>query len=429
MSANPDRLRILFGRPGLQRLVKRLCERREVGRPLTGTLTLEAALPDERRAIDQLLRRATTTGASLGIPLDKLLRQLRTAHIADSWPEIVDVLCGPPDPHRALTAAKLKSWEELWNRARTMPSSDLPMVLEWLEQLRRDGLLKRLSCDEPKVADVWLSQAIDLFRLLPLDGEPLARLAARLVGNSHGLDPGSPLATIALRGLALINNCSMPRSAAERRELWFKAGIVCDELSAPVLTFNLLLGDAYPLTELLGLASAAVVPLHLSTRLLLASEWRSVVTPPRVYVCENPSLVAFAVRHLGASSAPLICLDGEPKTAGWLLLQRLSNAGTELWYHGDFDWEGIAIAGRIINRVNARPWRYTADDYIAASGIEPLEGSPLPTPWCPNLAAALIERQIVIHEEAVAELLLKDLRTPTGPNQTLDSQPEQYPST
>jgi len=429
MLANPDRLRVLFHRPELQRLLKRLCERRELGRPLTGTLTLETALSDERRAIDQLLRRATTTGTSLGIPLDKLLRQLRTADIADSWPEILDILCGPPDPHRALTAAKLKSWEELWNRVRTMRSSELPKVLEWLEQLRRDGLLKRLSCDEPKVADAWISQAINLFRQLPLDDEPLARLAARLAGNSHSLDPGSPLATIALRGLALIYGCSTPKSAAERRELWFKAGIVCDELSAPVLTFNLLLRGAYPLAELLGLASAAVVPLHLSTRLLQASEWQSVVAPPRVYVCENPSLVAFVVRHLGASSAPLICLDGEPKTAGWLLLQHLRNAGAELWYHGDFDWKGIAIAGRIINRVNARPWRYTADDYLAASGTEPLEGSPVPTPWCPNLAAALSERQIVIHEEAVAEVLLKDLQTPTGISQTLDSQPEQRPRT
>jgi uncharacterized protein (TIGR02679 family) len=415
LSANHDRLRVLFSRPELQRLVKRLCERRELGRPLTGTVTLDAALPDERRAIDQLLRRATTTGASLGIPLDKLLRQLRTAQIADSWSEILDVLCGPPDPHRALAAAKVKSWAEIWNRVRTMSSSEIPMVLEWLEQLRRDGLLKRLSCDQPKVADVWINQAIDLFRQVPLDDEPLARLAARLVGNSHGLDPGSPLATIALRGLALIYGCSIPKSAAERRELWFRAGIVCDELSAPVLTFNLLLRGKCPLAELLGLASAAVVPLHLSTRLLQVAEWRSVLTPPRVYVCENPSIVAFVVRHLGASSAPLICLDGEPKTAGWLLLQHLRSAGTELWYHGDFDWEGIAIAGRIINRVDARPWRYTADDYLAASGTEPLEGSPVPTPWCPKLAAALSERQVVIHEEAVAELLLNDLQIPTAP--------------
>ena len=47
----------------------------------------------------------------------------------------------------------------------------------------------------------------------------------------------------------------------------------------------------------------------------------------------------------------------------------------------------------------------------------------------PNLAAALSERQVVIHEEAVAEVLLKDLQTSTGTSQTLDPLPEQCPST
>jgi uncharacterized protein (TIGR02679 family) len=421
MSANPERLRALFSRPELQRLVKRLNERRELGRSLTGTITLESALPEERRAVDQLLRRVTTKGASLGIPLDTLLGELRKAQLADSWAEVLDALCGPPDPRRAASAAKSKAWGEVWDRALAMSSNASPMVLVWLEGLRRDGLLKRLSGDEAQSAAVWIRQAIDLFRQLPLDGEPLAAIAARLTGNSHGLDSDTPLATIILRGIALLYGCSMPTCAAERRGLWSKGGIICDELSAPVLTFNLLLRGARPLTELLTVGCAAAVPLHLSTRLLQATDWNSVVAPTRVYVCENPSLVAVALRHLGALSSPLICLDGEPKTAGWFLLEKLRNAGTELWYHGDFDWKGVAIAGRIINRVGAKPWRYSANDYLAAKGFEPLEGSPVPTPWCPNLATALDERQIVIHEEAVAESLMTDLRLPANEQQEGDS--------
>ncbi len=410
MSANPERLRSLFGRPELRRLVKRLCERRELGRPLTGKLTLEAALPEERRAVDQLLRRVTTTGASLSIPLDALLGELRRAQIAGSWAEVLDIVCGPPDPHRAAGAAKSKAWEEVWSDALALASKTSPIVSVWLDQLRRGGLLKRLSSDEPTNAAIWIRQAIDLFRQLPFDGEPLASLAARLTGNSHGLDSDYPLATIVLRGIALLYGCSIPACAPERRELWSKAGITCDELSAPLLTFNLLIEGAYPLTELLTVACAAVVPLQLSTRLLQTTDWRSIDAPPRVYLCENPTLVAVALRNLGILSAPLICLDGEPKTAGWFLLEKLRSAGTELWYHGDFDWKGVAIAGRIINRVGAKPWRYAADDYLAATGVEPLEGSPVPTPWSPNLATALDERRVVIHEEAVAEILMEDLR-------------------
>jgi len=146
------------------------------------------------------------------------------------------------------------------------------------------------------------------------------------------------------------------------------------------------------------------------TRLLLATDWKSVVVPPRVFVCENPSVVASASHQLRVDSAPLICLDGEPKTAGWLLLDRLRGAGSEILYHGDFDWKGLAIARRVFTRVGAHPWRYSVRDYLDAEGVEPLQGSPEPTPWCPELASTLIERQIVIHEEAVILRLLEDLR-------------------
>ena len=412
MSGKSERLRSLFKKPELQRLMDRLRERRVLGRPLTGVLTLQDASSDERRAIDQLLRRPTSSGFSLGIPLDDLLQQLRRAKLADSWSEVLDIVCGPPDPDRALAAAKLEAWEEMWSRAQAFPSKDSSKSQEWLERLRRDGALKRLSRDEPTRAEEWLKQASDILSLIPFDGEILAGLAVRVTGNSHALDSGAPLSSIVLRGIALAYGCSMPTSATERRELWSKAGIICDELSAPVLTFNLTVGRAGSLTELLSLASEAVVPLHLTTKLLRSVDWSGASAPVRAYVCENPSLVALAVRHLGGSSAPLICVDGEPKTAGWLLLQHLRDAGTELWYHGDFDWKGVAIASRIIDRVGATPWRYTAEDYLAASGGDFLEGCPAGTPWCPRLAVALRERQVMIHEESLAQLLLQDLQVP-----------------
>ena len=415
MSANIERLRSLFARPELQRLVNRLRERRELGRAFSGTITLPNALADERRAVDQLLRRTTTSGLNLGIPLDSLLQQLRRAQLADSWSEFLDVVCGPPDPDRAIAAEKSRSWESLWSRAASLPSNNRAKSqewLEWLERLRRTGLLKRLSCDNPSQAEEWLIQAGAVLSQLPLDNELLASLAARLMGNSHALDLGSPLATIVLRGIAVFLGCSMPTCGAERRGLWSKAGVICDELSAPVLVFNLPIGKVPPVTRLLAVAAEAIMPLHLTTKLLQGADWKSAVVPPRVYVCENPSLIALATQQVGASSAPLVCVDGEPKTAGWLLLEHLRDAGAKLWYHGDFDWKGVAIAGRIIERVGATPWRYGAEDYLASPGGDFLEGSPVATPWCPRLSEALCQRQVLIHEEAIAHVLLEDLRAP-----------------
>ncbi len=300
MPPTPERLRVLFGRPEFRRLIERLNERRELGRPLTGTLTLDAPTPEERRAIDQILRRTTTTGSSLSVSLETLLTQLQTAGLAESWDDVLETVCGQRDPDRIRAAAKAQAWEQLWERVKPAVAISPPLTI-WLDQFRRDGVLKRLSESDAVIADHWLQQAVPLLQQLPFDDEPIASVAARFTGNSHALDPNSPLATIVLRGISLMHQCTMPANAAERRELWARAGIVCDELSAPVLTFNLLLPGASPLADLLAVANAATMPLHVTTRLLLVTDWKAFVSPRRVYVCENPSIVAIAARQLGGS--------------------------------------------------------------------------------------------------------------------------------
>ncbi len=63
-------------------------------------------------------------------------------------------------------------------------------------------------------------------------------------------------------------------------------------------------------------------------------------------------------------------------------------AGGELWYHGDFDWPGVAIAADVMDRHGARAWRMGAGDYLAAATADDpsvaLSGVPVPTPWEPG---------------------------------------------
>jgi uncharacterized protein (TIGR02679 family) len=408
MPPERERLQALFGRPELGRLLQRLNERRGLGRPVSGALTLDAPTSEERRAIDQLLRRPTSSGASLTVSPEALLIQLRAAGLAESWDEVLDTLCGRPDQSRQVAAAQAEAWDFLWSRMKAAVESSLHV---WLEQLRRDGLLKRLSEGNVILAERWLDNAILVLQQMPFDDEPIASVAARLAGNGHALDRDSPVATLVLRGICVLHQCAMPISAAQRRDVWSKAGIACDELSAPVLTLNLLLGNAPPLTNFLAAAHSARMPIHLTTRLLLATDWQHVEAPARVFVCENSSIVAVVLRQLGDRSAPLVCVDGEPKTAAWRLLRQLRAAGTEIWYHGDFDWEGLAIASRVITQLKATPWRYSVADYMAATGTQELIGSPFEVPWAPGLCVAMAKRNKLIHEEAMAEVLVRDLAT------------------
>jgi hypothetical protein len=64
------------------------------------------------------------------------------------------------------------------------------------------------------------------------------------------------------------------------------------------------------------------------------------------------------------------------------------------WQSADFDWPGMAIAGRLM-AAGAAPWRLTVYDYDhAVDGLEAdsrlaLTGSVVATSWDPALAARL----------------------------------------
>lgn len=214
-----------------------------------------------------------------------------------------------------------------------------------------------------------------------------------------------------LRGLAARGAQPFPGRTAERRALWAEFGIVCDELSAPVLVLNLGVTGPAPLADLVFSAPRAGQPIHLSTRLLWSTPWEDLAFPSRVFVCENPTVVALAASRFGPRCPPLICVDGEPKTAARILLRILCARGADLHYHGDFDWAGIAIAERVFRQFGAVPWLFDADAYGKARGHtgRSLQGGPVSTPWSPRLSEEMRIRGTAYDEELLADILLDDL--------------------
>ena len=137
------------------------------------------------------------------------------------------------------------------------------------------------------------------------------------------------------------------------------------------------------------------------------------LTGALVHVCENPAVLRSAAAEAGAGSAPLICTEGRPSTAFHQLANVIVSGGGELRYHGDFDWPGIAIAGSVIRRHGARPWRMGAADYAAGVRADTehvrLSGTPQPTPWEPELCKIMAATGRVVYEESVADSLIADL--------------------
>jgi uncharacterized protein (TIGR02679 family) len=282
----------------------------------------------------------------------------------------------------------------------------------WLADQRRDGTVTRLATQGDSVV---LGQAIRVLEYLearPVTAAPIAlpALAAQITGDTKALNYGTTLATLILRALALRAGVSRPASAAERRELWDLSGVIVDDLASRVLVLNLT-AEGSGLAEWLTDAARYGTPFQVTLHQLATHPIR--LPLPRIFVCENPAVLRRACEELGPASPPVICTEGRPSTAFHRLARMTTEAGGELWYHGDFDWPGVAIAADIITRHGARAWLMNATDYLAgtktAAPYVPLTGDPVPTPWDPELCETMRETGRAVYEETVTDQLLADL--------------------
>jgi uncharacterized protein (TIGR02679 family) len=398
-----QRLEATLGKPELQWLVDRLRRKLERGESVEGRIILSDPAPAQREAISRLFGRPAPIGGAIAVKLSELERLLRHGEICASLRDAVEGLAGPIRNLREEERLLEEHWHRLFDEGRDRARHDLGLIA-WIDRLERSGLLRRLGGDQAS-AKKLLESAMEIAQRLPAKGIPIAELAALSTGDSHALDAGRPLAS-------LIVELATDSEIEDRRDIWASLGVLCDELSVSVLTLNLVSCSAGTTARALRLHAEVGEPYRLSTRQLLREmPVFDAAEHATVYVCENPTVVAAAASRLGAKSAPIVCTEGQPRTACRLLLKRLTESGITLAYHGDFDWPGIQIANVIYRRHGFTPWRFSAADYRRESGSLSLTGAHVEASWDPDLSPAMIEAGHAIHEEQLLETLLLDLRS------------------
>lgn len=410
-----ERLRRLLGDPHLGWLVRRVRRRMEQGRPLEGMVTLAQATAAERQAVHRLLGRPPRQGRSLNVSLDavdELLR--RSGACADGLAPAVVRLDGPVTVREDAAEAWRKAFAEL---EAAVGRSGAPELVDWLDELRRSGLVKRLQPD-PHRARRLLGRVGEVVSALPADGEPLGRFAARHAGSAHALDHGKPLATLALGAARALAGLPPPRDgespAESRREAWAAVGLLRGELSSVVLSLGIPGGGTSAAGRFLAVSRGEPVALTLRQLARDPPIWERSLRGTRVFVCENPVVLALAADRLGARCPPLICTSGQPGAAVMTLLRGLAAAGAHLVHHGDFDWGGIRICNVLHARVSVAPWRFDLGAYERAVAAHPgprLRGAPVGAAWDPELAIAMQRAGRAVEEETVVDELLDDLAT------------------
>ena len=400
-----------YAAPEYRRLLdaaRRSLER--TGGSLSATVTVKQPDDAERKAIIGITGQYRPEGAiQIAVRLadfDAAVRETTGGGLRDLLERI-----GPPVKDRPADRRRLADGREA--AVRSLKNSflhDRDWFRAWLAEIIADGTLTKLvnAADTDRAG-----QAARVLEALEQRADPvqLAELAAATTGDTKALNHGTTLATLVLRALSIRAGTSRPSTTEQRRELWDSCGVIVDDLASRVLVLNLAAsGDG--LGEWLTGASARGVPFYVTLQQLIAMP----VAPLAgltVHVCENPAVLRRAAADLGPRARPLICTEGQPSTAFHRLATAITNASGVLHYHGDFDWPGVAIANSVIKRHHASPWRMSAADYREAIREDAdhvkLSGAPQPTPWDPDLAAAMIAAGRAVYEESVAGPLIADL--------------------
>ncbi|HEX4131389.1 MAG TPA: TIGR02679 family protein [Pirellulales bacterium] len=383
------------------------------GTPVVGKLVLARPSPSERRAIASLSGCPAVDTQSVTVDLDALNAiATREGHFT-SLAEFIEAVHGRPIRAETVHRNQLRrSWDELWQSAIARPCGGSE-VKRWLAQSRIKTWIRRLAGEDLEQCRLLLAHLFAVLERLPLQVPmPLTQLAAEMCGDSHALDRDSSLGRLTARALAALQRRPPAHSAAEIRILWADVGIVLDELSATVLVLNLPALPGSALGDVLYRMRQAGDPVRLTFRQLRSNALCEfdVAGAAEVFVCENPAVVAAAADRWGANCRPLVCVEGQPNLAAERLLHMLVARDVSLHYHGDFDWGGIRIAAHLWKRFRFTPWRFTRDDYVQAPPGRTLSGPQIATPWDDRLAPAMQAGAVVVHEEAVMEHLIADLR-------------------
>jgi uncharacterized protein (TIGR02679 family) len=418
MSRSGDvRLQRLLGGEHLASLRKRLRRRFERA-PLDAAvegIRLGKLTAEEHAALASLLGRSQRYSNSLQIDVRRVDAALQSAGIAPSLRNALEQIDGPIS-HIAAARLRLQTeWSEVIDRCKH------PGMCELLRAPVGLGLLKRLARQDTATAARLCRRAEAVLQCLPAKGITRSQLAADALGDAHALDNGQGAASLVLAVWRQATpSAETPTestddrdpdwsSSAERdREIWARAGVLVNELARPALFLNL---------PTLGAASNSLhvgEPGYASLRSLLRSPPSWDVANRKVYVCENPNLLAIAADRWGPHCAPLVCTDGMPAAAQRCLLSQLANAGARLCYHGDFDWPGLRIGNCVIREHGAQPWRYGAADYAVAvravsSPEQMLTGNVATAAWDKELTSVMQQHRVSIAEEALAASLLPDL--------------------
>lgn len=240
-------------------------------------------------------------------------------------------------------------------------------------------MLKGNSREDHKELEQQLRLSAEIFNRLPYRrGHKvyLAVFAAMITGNPHAFDRGTSGGRILyqviqrnleMRDLAISETEIFP--AYKRQKSYLAAGILLDDVSNYAMLCNVeaLKKDGCIHAGMDGFSKENDM---IQVPLGVIADWKEVsCRRQEIYIVENPSVFAMICGKNGQGSADdtcsCMCMNGQPRLAGLMILDLLAESGTDVYYSGDLDPEGILIAQKLADYYKGKFdfWHMSVEDY------------------------------------------------------------------
>ncbi|MDQ0243254.1 uncharacterized protein (TIGR02679 family) [Bacillus fengqiuensis] len=268
-----------------------------------------------------------------------------------------------------------------------------------------------------------LSSVFIAFQTLSND-RPYVRLplfAQRTTGNPHFFDYDQTAGKLLLHCMSVdqcqkgLRTAGLPKGTEEINELLGQYGLMRDDLWSFVTCRGLIAKNEKGIHPVWKAAAETDTVLNVPIKELLKINKAWTAKGNRVWVVENSSVCSTIVDEVPA--APIICTHGQFRTASWVLLDLLIEAGCHLYYSGDLDPEGIAMAYRLKERYADRVtfWRMDESSYEKSGSEEDISSrltrmESITSPELDAVINAMKRRKKAGYQEALITELISDIK-------------------
>jgi len=414
----------LKANPGYHRIIKQIREKYESLGHLGGTIRLDQLSTAEREVLRSLFKK-NYLQKSASFSVEKFISAFEsTRYQGVDFEAVLSCYFGEKLSWKKAVRSQYADQKSQYFEAMINSFKESPAAL-WLEDVLINknnaySLLNLKYNEDPEYLRRLLTQVCMGLNQCVTEPEKvrLALFASQVTKDPHAFDMNRDGGRLLLYALSAYYKINYPQNAEAQMELLYQAGLIYDEVSNYTICRGIraFAGDkSHSGWE--GFADCSE-PLHVSLWNIGMIDRVSCVNS-RVFVFENPTVFSEIAGILEERPGSLICSAGNVKVATLLLLDKIVQGGSEIYYSGDFDPEGLIIADKLKKRYGEKLilWHFNREAYqtiqskkiISAARLKKLDK--IESPELKKLAEAIKKFGYSGYQEMMVDVYLKDIET------------------